>query len=675
MKVPLSVRSVNEWHSTALQGWVRLVQNGSDLEKGAGRGNAFEEAVARLRHMAHSAQFSDLRSLLSKRTGARALTWLWLHDEASGPKLFNLKLLDSLVEAQEPRLSRLTLIQLIQLYLKHFDHLDAFEPSAGVSLSGRLRDHILDQLWRLPDAKQPLVRPDIVSVLKREGEWLLAESGPLVLVKQVRESGGELADALSRFGLDGFDNGRYGDVCRAHFYLETLRVLAPGEKHAVFDELSKPSVNRAPYEGGKRIGHEALAILIDRGSNEPGQAWQDLIINMAGDPRIASTATNYREWWLPLGEERIAKVRSWLSKEDLKLFLQAVEQYGKEAGKDDLQRMFPARRVFLEGLFRLGLIRDTRLLLGRVAQMSVRRILGSELKTSFASMDGTMNDKAVIYLDCGDFHLVEGSHSFKIWAYLAQPSSSIKSYDKRSFTHGDLTVVLPNSYKIHYPGADYQAVTHNGSWQQKVFEFLANNGIALDIEQLLTKQDYKEYLVKHGMPVVNRKTTRLPLAKFDSEKGSTAPQRMWLPPKTEPTQTPRHPVAEPLTKTPPSIRMQNAELADTQSALPVWGGIARNTLAKSRAVNIHTNTEKPELEEAYQRVCKMSAMERMLLGYMARNPGDKVRQIANILDVETRELNQILHGRLKDICTQRKDFGWEVLPDYQNAIMRYETQN
>ena len=125
-----------------------------------------------------------------------------------------------------------------------------------------------------------------------------------------------------------------------------------------------------------------------------------------------------------------------MSKEDLRLFLQAVEQYGLETANTEMQRMFPARKRFLEGLFKLKLIRNTRLLLGGKAQQSVKRILGKDVKTSFARMDGPMNDKAVIYLDCGDFHLVEGSHSFKIWVYLAalakpsEPMSEIPSVIK-----------------------------------------------------------------------------------------------------------------------------------------------------------------------------------------------------------------------------------------------------
>ncbi|ABP79166.1 conserved hypothetical protein [Stutzerimonas stutzeri A1501] len=136
-----------------------------------------------------------------------------------------------------------------------------------------------------------------------------------------------------------------------------------GDSDPVLDELLKPSVAKAPFEGARRIGHVALEILIDRAGQEAGEVWQNFILNLAGDPRISSSAVNFREWWQPLGEERIQKVRGWLSKEDLRLFLQAVEQYGLETANMEMQRMFPARKRFLEGLFKLKLIRNTRLLL------------------------------------------------------------------------------------------------------------------------------------------------------------------------------------------------------------------------------------------------------------------------------------------------------------------------
>lgn len=641
MNLPPIDNRPGEWSPTVIEGWVRLVEKTNRMKAKAGGSDAFERMLARFRDMASSGRFDGLRELLGRRLGARALTWLWLHDEVIGSRLFNARMLDALAEHQQPRLSRLTLIQLIQLYFQHFDRLDERDKQAEDSLRGRLERHLLDQLGRLPERHQTF-GIDPLATLKREGQWLMTLDGPLTLAKTVREQGAELAKTFETLGLSGFDVGRYGDVCRAHFYLEVLRELRPGEWDDVLDELLKPSVSKAPYEGDKRIGHAALEIMIDRAGDDPGDAWQNFILSLAGDPRIASTTPRFREWWKPLGEERIGKVRGWLSKEDLRLFLQAVEQYGVESGKDDLKRMFPARKLFLEGLFKLGLIRHTRLMLGGIAQQSVRRILGGEVKTQFAKMDGVMNDKAVIYLDCGDFHLVEGSHSFKMWVYLAQPGPSVKSYERNTFTHSDLTAELPRQYKQAHPSLPYEAVIHNGTWQRKVFEFLADNGIGMDIEQLLDRQAYKRYLVEYGLPVVRRGKAQV---------AEPRDRPVW---SATPTQ------ARPAPRAPDSVVDPSTDRRPAHADGPA--GSHRNAVRSDERGD-------PLLELLKH----LKPFELDVLRYFASNPGDKVRYAANVLEVDAREVNQVLYGRLKALCQQGDGFGWSVNADISAALDRLTT--
>lgn len=511
-----------DWPVRQIERWTVLVEKAARMESATGQNDAFERMLAVLRNMASTGRFDGLADLLKRRLAARALSWLWLNDEVIASRLLNPRLMEALLEAQQPRLTRMTLQQLAQLYFRRFDLLDERE-----GLRQLLEQSLQEQLQKLPASRFDGERADPLLTLKQDGSWLLGLDGPSRLAERVRKAGRELGESFAQMGLQGFDDGRYGDVCRAHFYLETLRNLSVGEWDPVMDELLKPSVSKAPYQGNRRIGHAALEVLIDRAGQEPGDAWQNFILNMAGDPRIASSAPNYREWWLPLGEARIQKVRGWLSKEDLRLFLQAVEQYGLETDNHELQRMFPARKLFLEGLFKLKLIRNTRLLLGGRAQLSVKRILGKEVKTSFAKMDGQMNDKAVIYLDCGDFHLVEGSHSFKIWVYLAAPGEALRSYERNTFSHGDLITIIPATYKKLYPRLPYEAIVHTPhTWQSKVFQFLADNGIELDIEQLLSKQDYKLQLSKFGIPVVNpRKTSSSTAATQSASEPASVTQK------------------------------------------------------------------------------------------------------------------------------------------------------
>ncbi len=680
MRLPPIDNRPSTWSASVIEGWLGLTEKAKRMKAKVGDSDAFDHTLSRWRDMASSGRFEGLPALLRRRMGARALTWLWLNDERLGSRLLNVRMLDLLMEVQQPRLTRLTLIQLIQLYFRHFDRLDERDKQAE-GLLEPLQQHLHDQLGRMPEPKQPLFAKDVLSVLKHEGRWLLDLNGPLELVRRVREQGRELGEAFSTYGLEGFDTGRYADICRAHFYLETLRGLRPGEWDPVLDELLKPSVSKAPYEDGKRIGHVALEIMIDRAADDPGESWQNFILNLAGDPRIASSAPNYREWWKPLGEARISKVRGWLSKEDLRLFLQAVEQYGIETQKDDLQRMFPARKLFLEGLFKLKLIRNTRLLLGTRAQQTVKKILGSEVKTSFARMDGPMADKAVIYLDCGDFHLVEGSHSFKIWVYLASPGELLRSYDKGTFTHSDLTAVIPGQYKKIYPNLPYDAFVHTpNSWQNKVFQFLADNGIGLDIEQLLSKPDYRNYLARFGMPVVRSRKVKVPPA-APMPPSTSRPERM-VQQELEPAWAAHTPVqqARP-TQTTTRDAPQSGKPVATGSAAP---SVARSIREQNRAI---AESDRPSQDGASSRlpgrppitqggtkrnevdanlmrdIGRLSGPALKVLRYFAINPGDKARYAANVLDIDVREVNQLLHGPLKNLCKQDAAFGWSVSPE------------
>ena len=497
---------VIDWKPGALDGWRELVQKTRQLEQRAGKGDMFRKITSQLLQMARSMNFRGLSGLLEKPVTARALTQLWLDNEDFRRRLLNQTLLDSLVSKQQPRLGLIPLHNLITLYFREFDRLDGIKPGLREAVEGVIRSQL--------EARSESIRRqdyrDLLTVLNGEAPWLLSVDGPRRLVDWVHAENRELADAFEVLELRGLDAGRYADICRAHYYLETLRHLPVGRYHEVFEELLRPAVSKAPFQGEKRIGHAALEILIDRAESDPGEKWQNFIMDLAGDPRIASTARNYREWWKPLGEARIQRVRSWLAREDLRLFLKALEQYSRESGKEEIQRMYPARKRFLEGLVKLGLVRSTRLMLGRDAANAIRRILGSELKTSYVSLDG-MRDKAIIYIDCGGFCLLEGSHSFKLWIYLAPPSEKVYGYSVTKLSHTSLTTGVLADYRKKYgPDAPYAQVTHHPTtWHNRVFEFLAQHGISLDIEALMGRQEYQRYLARYGMPVVSPHKTKV----------------------------------------------------------------------------------------------------------------------------------------------------------------------
>jgi hypothetical protein len=504
MNLPPTSLLTIDWKPSALDGWAVLVKATQKLESKAGKGDLFQEMVDQLVWIAKGKNRQSLSTLLTRRVAARALTQLWVEDKDFRLGMLNLYTLRMLVECQLPKLGIVTLQNLISVYFREFDQLDQIHEGCRQEVENVIKKQILIR-HELTKTVVP-IKKDLLSILHINGNWLLTSEGPKKFVDLTRAEDRELADSFLLFELRGLDGGRYGDICRAHYYLEILRNLPVGMYDDIFNELLKPSVNKAPFESGKRIGHIALEILIDRADGPPGDSWQEFILDLAGDPRIASSAINFREWWKPLGNERVEKVRSWLVKEDLKLFLSALEQFGKESGDDGLQRMFPARQRFINGLLRQNLVKRTRLMLGAVTEHAVKKILGNDLKTNFIKLTNAngMSDKAVIYVDCGDFCFIEGSHNFKLWVYLAPPTEFVYSYDVKQLSHENLTIEVPRRYLQKYSkSAPFLPITHSPTtWQNKLFEFLAENGISLDIEPLLSPQDYREYLRRFGTPVV-----------------------------------------------------------------------------------------------------------------------------------------------------------------------------
>lgn len=640
MKLPQPPQLKNEWPEHVQSGWSNLVEQAESFAQSAGGGSAFDSMCQRIAKAINRSDFSDVYDALEKRLGARALTWLWCNDEKIRKASCRGSVLGTLAELQTPRLTRTTFLQLCQLYFQEFDRLETAEPG----LSSELEVVLRDQSKKLPRQTHKQMSRDPVASIQENINWLISMEGPSYFSRQVRESGQELEQKFAALGLVGYDQGRYGDLCRAHYYIETLKEVELGQWDPIFDELLKPSVNRAPFGEGKRIGHAALEILIDRAGSEVSEGWQDFVLGVAGDPRINSSATNYQEWWRPLGAARVDKVRGWLSREDLKLFLQALEQYGIESGKSDLQRMFPARKRFLEGLYNQKLIRNTRLMLGRSAEGIVKRLLGDEIKTNFASLEGGLADKAIIYVDCGDFYLVEGSHSFKIWVYLAPPGKLVPSYDCSSFTHGELTHITPSQYSAMY-GLPYEAVTHNGTWQSKVINFLAEHGVELDIESLLSPAEYRGHLAIHGYPVVKTPKTRIP----------------------EPKDLPGH----------LDVRMRQRAQRRPPPKFQDLFSDQRHPSAADRFLRGKPSTTAQQRRDAYvekqQRFKEdtsqnLSDQHKTVLGYLAHNPNAKARHVAALLGVPLKELVAMFAGPLEPFVVRKDLHTWVVKSEFINKF-------
>lgn len=444
------------WESISQQ-WSSLTVQTKKIADGAGQGEEFKALEQQVRQCVLSRDVSQLKNTLLKRKGVRVLTQLWIDKEDVRKGSLNEEIIDY-IQAKHPKLGMSSLMNLISLVYRYFDAL------VDGNIFKRLTQWLKQQIeQRLKDRKNS--SGTILSVLN-QAKWLLDLTAPKALVNLAKQNHLDLNEQLKKLRLNELPQGRFLDIC-----------------------------------------HIALEIIIDRSAGAPSEIWQNFVLNLAGDPRIANTATNYRQWWKPIGESRVKVVTSWLAKEDLRLFLGAIEEYANYTGDEALNRMFPARKRFLEGLYEHGFVRNTRLMLGTNAAKTVKTVLGNDLKINYINLSGSQETHtSIIYLDCGDFHIVEGSHEFKLWIYMGLPSEKLIDYSLSEFTRSDLIHRFPREFRTTYPNNNFKDITHTPTtWQNRAIEFLTENGIELDLEKLFYKDEYRKYINRYGLPVVRKK--------------------------------------------------------------------------------------------------------------------------------------------------------------------------
>lgn len=424
---------------------------------------------------------------------ARAVTYLLATDETFAKGLtIDDDLLTAIQAARDP-LSRLTLLQLIHAFFSVFDK--AF-PRKVLSL---LADFIKAQLAKY---KRPEFE-DELAVYAKQASILFAEDGPQRVVNYAREQEIDLENALHKFELSAIGNTRFAKICHYHYYLETLRSIPIGEDHPILSEIVKPEVTMAQLDDdGGLLGHEILRILIQRSDDGVSDRWQSIVLAIAGDPRVPKSSSNYRTWWAFLDEGLIARVRGWLSKLDLALFLEVLEQSAKDTGKTDMVKMFRPRRKFMEGLLNQGLVSETRLFLSPWATNYLRRHYDLNELPSYAQVVSTQT--SMIYLNLkGKAHMIEGSHSFKLTLLDRLPSNfHLTNYNVKRFSDAEIRVQPYAMYMkelSNEEGAQQFVHDSGGNWRYKSVEYLKGVELDIDVIQLMTAQEYRKYRNRFGL--------------------------------------------------------------------------------------------------------------------------------------------------------------------------------
>ncbi|NWH06735.1 EH signature domain-containing protein [Desulfobacter latus] len=427
-----------------------------------------------------------LENFITDSLTIRALTDLWLEEAFNVRCPVTEQLMDAIFSTRKYP-GTISFLQLIRLFFLRFDK------------CGDL-DVLINGLHRSFKEARNKKLPNDIQAIADHYDRLISKQGPEWIVKLAVSKKIDLDTLQQKMGLSYYFNGRFGDVCKYHYYLEQLKALQPNETSPLFSELRKWKVYRAPYKKQKLLGHKIISILIDKApESELCKEWRDVILNIAGDPRVPKTSLNYMEWWEPLGQQRVNKMQTWLSGFDLLLFLEILENYGKSSGNAVLQRMFPARKKFLEGLYKNKMIHGSRLFVSTSADNYLQSHYKKSELPGYAICKG---GASVIYLNIKGHHMVEGSHSFSLWIYDKLPEeSSLLDYSINSFEQRELGIGLKEKYEhenidsLEYP----INIRHMPHWQHKTIEAFSKLNIKINPESVFSIEDYQEYKQKYGL--------------------------------------------------------------------------------------------------------------------------------------------------------------------------------
>jgi len=283
---------------------------------------------------------------------------------------------------------------------------------------------------------------DVKGILKDYHKNLLGENGPKWLAEQCIRNKREFSNELEYLDLNNYSSGRFLSVAKSIYYVEQLKNIPVNQNHPLLLELQNRSSFESSYDEHFLLGHKALQILIERAPNSGiDESWLNAILAIGGDPRVPNTHPNHQKWWSALDPILNTKVRGWLSRLDLRLFLEALENYSIKQGNVGMKRMFPARKLFLEGLLDKNLITGTRLYLTSGFDSFLRRNYKDEHLPNYSRItDGNIS---VIHIQLGESHMIEGSHSCKLWIYKTlSPTAIVFDFTKNWTTYSSLTAGL-----------------------------------------------------------------------------------------------------------------------------------------------------------------------------------------------------------------------------------------
>lgn len=464
-------QSIDRQIKASIDTFTELTERANHLNENAGTGSdAFKEAIKTIQQAIKQDQ--ELVSLIDSRLMVRALAFTLIKEKTYKKAKVGQALLEKIDEIRQVP-SSLFVRYMLLFYFNHYDELYDTQ-----SLAQWLKEKtFVIKEFRHLDPK----------LFKANGaKWLAEES-----IRSKRE----FHNQIKHLNLKNYQSGRFLFVAQNIYYIEQLKEIKVNQPHDLLRELQKPDVFNARYDTNSLLGHEVLRILIQRApDNDIDDSWRNVVMAIAGDPRVPKTDKRYQTWWSQIDRSLIQKVIGWLSGFDLRLFLEALENFSQNSSDEQLQRMFPARKQFLQGLLDKKCVTGVRLYLTPKFTLYLQKHYQKEHLPKFSTVDG---DTSIIYVQLGKTHLIEGSHSCKLWIYRGLPQDALVfNNNNRSASYSALTSGMGSHMKdakgekllidtvVHHPHL---------TWQNKAIAAINQTDVKIHPRDVLTEADYQDY--------------------------------------------------------------------------------------------------------------------------------------------------------------------------------------
>ncbi|MCY3997989.1 MAG: EH signature domain-containing protein [Flavobacteriaceae bacterium] len=305
-------------------------------------------------------------------------------------------------------------------------------------------------------------------------------------------------ETLKRCGIDINWNSTFYKLLETEFILKWLKENPLDAEQSFPTKILDHKIYYRRLNNSLLAGHQIIKNILDNES-EKHDSWIKMILQFAGDPRTKEGRV-YQKWWGALEKKYLITFKDLLPPSNIRLFLEAIKEFA--VNNHNMNRMFPSRKVFLEGLENQNLIVYSRLFLPKEVKNFIREkypTLDLTFICNLVIKTQREKNKSIIYLNLGELHIFEGSHAFSIRVY-RQSSPKSSHFISPNCKNIEITE-LRNELLYNLPDLNdsnsFKAEDHNGQWKLNVIQFMREYLPEFHPKPLFTQYEWNRFGAKH----------------------------------------------------------------------------------------------------------------------------------------------------------------------------------